>query len=70
MPFNEKTQFGKQLLNSIRRVCLAYAVRNPVIGYVQGFSMIVGRLLQVMNEEEAFYLFCQLIEGVLPFEYY
>lgn len=32
--------------------------------------MIVGRLIQVLNEEEAFWVFSMLLERVLPIDYY
>lgn len=32
--------------------------------------MVVGRLLMVLHEEEAFHLFCQLIEVYMPKENY
>lgn len=49
-------------LPKIERICRAYAVRNTQINYCQGFNMIVGRLLQVVNEEDAFWIFAQIIE--------
>ena len=40
------------------------------IGYCQGFNFIVGRLLQVMTEEEAFWTFTSLIENLMPIDYF
>ena len=53
---------GKDVRDAIKRICTAYSVRNNVIGYCQGFNFIVGRLLQVMTEEEAFWTFTRIIE--------
>ena len=49
---------------------MAYSVRNGVIGYCQGFNFIAGRLLQVLEEEECFHVMCQIIECVMPLDYY
>lgn len=38
-------------MNAIDNILRAYSVRNPTIGYCQGFNFIVGRLLLVVNEE-------------------
>jgi len=38
-------------LKTLERVLTAYSLRNPNIGYCQGFNFIVGRLLKIMNEE-------------------
>ena len=40
------------------------------IGYCQGFNFIIGRLLQVMTEEEAFWTFSCLIENLMPLDYF
>ena len=45
-------------------------MRNSVVGYCQGFNFIAGRLLQVLTEEETFYLMCQVIECLMPLDYY
>lgn len=50
---------------------MAYSRRNISIGYVQGFNFIVGRLLKVnQNEEEVFWIFTQILETVLPLNFY
>jgi len=51
-------------------VCTAYAYRNAHIGYCQGFNFIVGRLLQVMTEEESFWTFSCIIENLMPVDYF
>jgi hypothetical protein len=61
---------GKDVRDAIKRICTAYSVRNNVIGYCQGFNFIVGRLLQVMTEEEAFWTFTRIIEHMMPLDYF
>jgi hypothetical protein len=40
-----------EVMKSIENILRAYSVRNPTIGYCQGFNFIVGRLVQIMSEE-------------------
>ena len=47
-----------------------YGKRNPSIGYCQGMNFLVAMLLHVLSEEEAFWVLCQLIESILPMDYY
>jgi Rab-GTPase-TBC domain len=55
----------------IRRLMTAYTKRNPIIGYCQGMNFIVARFFQYLpNEEEAFWVFTQLVEAILPIDYY
>jgi hypothetical protein len=54
-------------LQSLRRVLMAYAAHNPDIGYCQSMNYVAGLLLLVLdrNPENAFWVMCALIEGVL-----
>jgi hypothetical protein len=61
---------GKDVTDAIKRICTAYSVRNNQLGYCQGFNFMVGRLLQVMTEEEAFWTFTRIIECLMPLDYY
>ncbi|KAK6008268.1 hypothetical protein QM012_000171 [Aureobasidium pullulans] len=48
-----------------------FAIRNKDIGYCQGFNIIAGYLLLAMpTTEQAFWVFCFLIEKVLPTSYF
>lgn len=47
-----KTEVGQKQL---RKVLVAYANKEPEIGYCQGMNFIVGVLLLNMNEENAFW---------------
>jgi Rab-GTPase-TBC domain len=57
-------------MSSMRNVLIAYTKRNPLIGYCQGMNFILGRLVQNLNEEEAFWVYSMLMEQVLPIDYY
>ena len=57
-------------LNQLRNILTAYAKRNPTMGYCQGQNFIVGHILRYLQEEEAFWLYCCLIEDILPIDYY
>ena len=55
----------------LREVLLAYAHRNPTVGYCQGMNMIVGSLLLIMpTAEDAFWILVAMIENILPAHYY
>eukprot|EP00347_Sterkiella_histriomuscorum_P023907 403332973 len=57
-------------IKQIRNILVAYVKRNPLIGYCQGMNFIVARLLKCLKEEEAFWVFVQLLESILPLDYY
>ena len=57
-------------LNRIKNILEAYAWRNPWVGYCQGFNAIVANLIKFFTEEEAFWVFVQIIENILPIDYY
>lgn len=62
----KKPENRKKLSN----VLIAYSRRNCKIGYCQGFNLIVAKLLLIFEEEDAFWIFVQVIENILPCEYY
>lgn len=48
-----------------------FALRNKDVGYCQGFNIIAGYLLLAMpTTEQAFWVFCFLIESVFPQSYF
>ena len=50
--FPEEVFFkNKDNINKIRNILKAFARRNSSIGYTQGFNFIIGRILQVMENE-------------------
>ena len=61
----------KEFLSKLKNILICYAIRNTSIGYCQGMNFIVCRLLLIMgNEEQAFWIFIQIIEKILPIIYY
>lgn len=60
-----------EVKQKLRNILLCYSKRNLTIGYVQGFNFIVGRILKyISDEEKAFWVFCQIIEIILPLNFY
>ena len=58
-------------VTKLNEVLLAYARRNPQVGYCQGMNLITASLLLVMpTAEDAFWLLTTIIENVLPQHYY
>lgn len=53
------TEEGQEAL---RRILLAYAVYQPLVGYTQGMGFLAAVLLMHMEEDQAFYTFLMLIE--------
>ncbi|KAI7903218.1 rab-GTPase-TBC domain-containing protein [Cokeromyces recurvatus] len=59
------------IIQSLRRVLLAFSIYSPSIGYCQSLNYIAGMLLLFMNnEEEAFWTFVVLITDILPSSIY
>jgi hypothetical protein len=54
------------MLRKLRRVLTAFAVRNPLVGYCQSLNFIAGMLLLFMEEEEAFWMLCTVVERIMP----
>jgi Rab-GTPase-TBC domain len=55
----------------LRRILVAYSVRNPNIGYCQGLNFLVATILSFgFTETEAFWMYVQIVEKHLPIEYY
>lgn len=66
-PFFKKSS----TLKAMKNILLAYSRRNVSIGYCQGFNFIIGRVFKIiLNEENSFWLFVQIIENILPLSYY
>ena len=41
----------KENLNKLRNILVAFSRRNSSIGYNQGFNLIAGRILEVVEDE-------------------
>ena len=63
---------NKELIQKLKNILIAYTRRNITVGYCQGFNFIIGKLLDFFNEneEEIFWIFSQLIEVILPSDYF
>ena len=58
-------------IQKLKNILMAFSLRNNTIGYCQGFNFIVAKLLIVINnEEEAFWVFTNIIENYLPGDFY
>ena len=58
-------------MGKLSQVLLAYAQRNPEVGYCQGMNLIAANLLLVMpTAEDAFWMLATLVEKILPDKYY
>lgn len=60
---NFRTDSGSSsLLDSLFKVCKAYAVYDAEVGYCQGLSFLVAALLLHMPEEQAFCVFVRIMQ--------
>ena len=50
------------------RVLKAYALYDPLVGYVQGMAYIAAIFLMYMDEEESFWLLVALLKGAAGHE--
>jgi hypothetical protein len=66
----EGEELDQDKIKAIRNVLRAYIKRNPTVGYCQGMNFVVARLIQFMNEEEAFWTMTMIIETMLPVDFY
>ncbi|XP_045135376.1 small G protein signaling modulator 3 homolog isoform X2 [Portunus trituberculatus] len=65
--FSQLTSTG---IPRLRRVLRALAWLYPDIGYCQGTGMVVASLLLFLEEEDAFWVMCTIVEDLLPASYY
>jgi hypothetical protein len=54
------------ILQQLRRVLTAFAVRCPSVGYCQSLNYVAGLFLLFMSEEEAFWMLCTVVEQIMP----
>lgn len=61
----------KSRIKMLENVLMAYAVRNPSIGYSQGMNFLVVRCMSLnMTEEQCFWMLSAIVERVLPPSYF
>ena len=62
---------NEENIKKMKNILMAFAMRNISIGYCQGFNFIVGKLLMIIeNEEETFWVFTNICENYLSFDFY
>lgn len=60
--FRSNNNDSSSLLDSLFKVCKAYAVYDEEVGYCQGLSFLVAALLLHMPEEQAFCVFVRIMQ--------
>jgi Rab-GTPase-TBC domain len=55
-----------ECMAALRRVLVAYAYRNPAVGYAQGMHELAGLLLIFMSEADAFHMLAYICETLCP----
>ena len=51
----------KENLNKLRNILVAFSRRNSSIGYNQGFNLIAGRILEIVQDEVMIYIYYNYI---------
>jgi hypothetical protein len=57
-------------VQSLRRVLNSIKAHLPQYGYCQGMGMLVGYLLLILEEEEAFWVSVHILSKILPEKYF
>ncbi|KAH7635916.1 rab-GTPase-TBC domain-containing protein [Sordaria sp. MPI-SDFR-AT-0083] len=58
-------------VEKLNEVLLAYARRNPDVGYCQGMNLVVANLLLITPcAEDAFWILVSIVENILPPNYF
>ena len=63
---NHANFVDEQGVAALKRVLVAYAWKNPKVGYVQSMNFVVALLLLFMDEEDAFWMLSVIVEVILP----
>ena len=67
----ENLNKNEKFLEKLKNILICYSIRNTTVGYCQGMNFIGGRILLIMeNEEQAFWVFIQIMEQILPITYF
>jgi hypothetical protein len=66
-----KSLTSTEELQSLSNILIAFSRRNPYVGYCQGLNFVAYFLLTMQfTEEEVFWIMSQIIETVIPMDYY
>ena len=69
--FPDEKNLNEEDPKKLRNILVAYSRRNPKIGYCQGFNFFAARLLLIFEDEEnTFWVFTQVLENILPNDYF
>lgn len=63
-------ELSQEGIEPLKRVLLAYSVRNREVGYCQSMNFLVALLLTLLDEEQAFWVLAAIVEDILPHNYY
>lgn len=71
-PKEKLDKIPKDATIKLKKILIAFSLRNTALGYCQGFNCILSKVLQItnFNEEESFWLFSSIIEDYFPFDYF
>ncbi|KRX00228.1 Rab-GTPase-TBC domain [Pseudocohnilembus persalinus] len=62
---------SQQMFQQLYNLLMVYSRRNAKIGYCQGMNFIASFLLQQnFNEEQCFWILANVLEEILPLDYY
>lgn len=64
------SSFNSNGVSRLRRILRGLAWLYPDIGYCQGTGMIAASLLLFLEEEDAFWMMCALVEDLVPASYF
>ncbi|DBA00305.1 TPA: hypothetical protein N0F65_001500 [Lagenidium giganteum] len=71
---NVPSELVEPIMPRIRNVLVAFSVRNPSVGYVQGHADVVcfllGKGTATCDEEQAFWLYVCVMERVFPHDFF
>ncbi|KAL0246045.1 hypothetical protein GEMRC1_007261 [Eukaryota sp. GEM-RC1] len=69
--FPENSEFRSPcIIAKLRRVLTVFSVTSLDIGYVQSLNYLVGMLLLIVEEEEAYWILTCILDKYLPREYF
>ncbi|XP_053318638.1 TBC1 domain family member 2A [Spea bombifrons] len=62
---------NSEFIQKLRKILLAFSWHNPTIGYCQGLNRLAALALLVLEEEEsAFHCLVDIVDNIMPADYY